>query len=238
MHTPRFFWDHTLTVGNDMILPGDVTHHLLHVLRMKEGDDITLFNGDGSEYRGTIASIDRSKVAVAISASESISRESELTSRLGLGILKRHAMESALTRATELGVSEITPLITSRTNVRNPRGIHWQQVIQSSCEQCGRNRLPVLQEIIPIEDWLAKTESAIKIVANPLSERVLNDLQSDTPSVSMLVGPEGGLSGQEIEGAEAEGFLSITLGKRVLRAETAPAALMSLVQYRWGDINQ
>ena len=238
MHTPRFFWDNTLTVGNDTILPGDVTHHLLHVLRMKEGEDITLFNGDGREYRGTIASIDRSNVAVAISTSKSISRESNLTSRLGLGILKRQAMESAITRATELGVTEITPLITSRTNVRNSRETHWRQVIRSSCEQCGRNRLPVLQEITPIEDWLATTESAIKIVADPLSDRVLNDLQGDTPSVSMLVGPEGGLSSKEVEGAEAEGFVSISLGERVLRAETAPAALMALVQYRWGDISR
>ena len=238
MHTPRFFWDHTLIVGNDITPPSDVTHHLLRVLRMKEGGELTFFNGDGYEYRGTITSINRFKASIAIVSSASISRESRLTSRLGLCILKRHAMESALTRATELGVSEITPLISSRTNIRIPREKHWQQVIQSSCEQCGRNTLPVLKKVSPIENWLATTTGVIKIVANPLSKRMLDNLESDTPSVSMLVGPEGGLSYEEIESAEGEGFLSLSLGKRVLRAETAPATLMSLAQYRWGDISR
>tara|TARA_B100000029_G_C17379193_1_gene889023 strand:- start:304 stop:921 length:618 start_codon:yes stop_codon:yes gene_type:complete len=205
---------------------------------MKEGGELTFFNGDGYEYRGTITSINRFKVSIAIVSSASISRESRLTSRLGLCILKRHAMESALTRATELGVSEITPLISSRTNIRIPREKHWQQVIQSSCEQCGRNTLPVLKKVSPIENWLATTTGVIKIVANPLSKRMLDNLESDTPSVSMLVGPEGGLSYEEIESAEGEGFLSLSLGKRVLRAETAPATLMSLAQYRWGDISR
>ena len=238
MHTPRFFWNHKLIVGNDITLPGDVTHHLLRVLRMKEREELTFFNGDGSEYLGKITSIDRSKVTVAIIYSESISRESKLTSRLGLSILKRHAMESALTRATELGVSEITPLVSSRTNIRIPGEAHWQRVIQSSCEQCGRNTLPVLKKVSPIANWLATTTGNIKIVANPLSKRLLDDLEPDSPSMCILVGPEGGLSCEEIENAEAKGFLSISLGKRVLRAETAPATLMSLAQYRWGDISR
>ena len=238
MHTPRFFWNHKLIVGDDITLPGDVTHHLLRVLRMKEREELTFFNGDGSEYLGKITSIDRSKVTVAIICSELISRESKLTSRLGLSILKRHAMESALTRATELGVSEITPLVSSRTNIRIPGEAHWQRVIQSSCEQCGRNTLPVLNKVSPIANWLATTTGNIKIVANPLSKRLLDDLESDSPSMCILVGPEGGLSCEEIENAEAKGFLSVSLGKRVLRAETAPATLMSLAQYRWGDISR
>jgi len=238
MRSPRFFVKHPLNAGEALQLPQSVSHHMLHVLRMKTGDQATLFNGSGSEFPVTITHIKRSNVSVTIDESESISRESSLTTVLALAVLKNNAMDAALTRATELGVTEIVPVMTDRCSKPRARDEHWQDVIQSSCEQCGRNQLPHLSSMCNLDDWLASAPQGLRLLANPLAADSLKEIASNPTTVSILIGPEGGLASNEIEAAEHAGFTSIALGHRILRAETAPAALLALVQYRWGDFTQ
>ncbi|MAI41262.1 MAG: 16S rRNA (uracil(1498)-N(3))-methyltransferase [Candidatus Azotimanducaceae bacterium] len=237
MRTRRVFLDQELEIEKEFILPANAAHYVLRVLRMKSGEKITLINGDGCEYASSILKTHRSEAVVLIHSKNAVNKESKLISKLGLGILKRHAMESALARATELGVTEITPLITTRTNGLRPRENHWKQVIQSSCEQCGRNRLPRLQKLTALKTWLKTTETNLKLVAHPGSKFRLKEIASKPAAVSILIGPEGGLNIEEIQLALDNGFLGIDLGKRVLRAETVPAALMSIIQFYWGDIS-
>lgn len=236
MHSPRFFVKHPLTTGEVLQLPSSVAHHMLHVLRMQAGHSATLFNGLGGEFLVTIAHIKRSVVTVTIGEFENISRESNLKTILGIAVLKRHAMEAALTRATELGVSEIVPIMTSRCSVRIARQEHWQEVIQSSCEQCGHNQLPQLSETSNLDDWLASPPPPLRLMANPLATSTIKEIDSNPSAVSILIGPEGGLTSAEVDTIEHAGFQSVSLGRRILRAETAPAALLALVQHRWGDL--
>ena len=233
----RFYLDQALEVDKEFVLPVPVSHHAIRVLRMNTGQRMTLFNGDGFEYESKIVKSDRSGATVFIESKNDVDRESKLISRLGLGMLKRKAMESALSRATELGVTEITPLRTSRSNVNRYHQNHWKQVIHSSCEQCGRNQIPRLQKISSVQAWLATTETPMRLVAHPGSKGKLKELTPEPAAVSILVGPEGGLESKEIKLALDYGFLSIDLGRRVLRAETVPAALISIIQYCWGDIS-
>ncbi|RPG49096.1 MAG: 16S rRNA (uracil(1498)-N(3))-methyltransferase [Gammaproteobacteria bacterium TMED1] len=233
----RFYLDQALEVDKEFVLPVPVSHHAIRVLRMNTGQRMTLFNGDGFEYESKIVKSDRSGATVFIESKNDVDRESKLISRLGLGMLKRKAMESALSRATELGVTEITPLRTSRSNVNRYHENHWKQVIHSSCEQCGRNQIPRLQKISSVQAWLATTETPMRLVAHPGSKGKLKELTPEPAAVSILVGPEGGLESKEIKLALDYGFLSIDLGRRVLRAETVPAALISIIQYCWGDIS-
>ena len=233
----RFYLDQALEVDKEFVLPVPVSHHAIRVLRMNTGQRMTLFNGDGFEYESKIVKSDRSGATVFIESKNDVDRESKLISRLGLGMLKRKAMESALSRATELGVTEITPLRTSRSNVTRYHENHWKQVIHSSCEQCGRNQIPRLQKISSVQAWLATTETPMRLVAHPGSKGKLKELTPEPAAVSILVGPEGGLESKEIKLALDYGFLSIDLGRRVLRAETVPAALISIIQYCWGDIS-
>jgi 16S rRNA (uracil1498-N3)-methyltransferase len=235
MRSPRFFVKHPLAAGEALQLPQSVSHHMLHVLRMKTGDQSTLFNGSGSEFPVTITHIKRSNVSVSVDKPECISRESSLNTILALAVLKSNAMDAALTRATELGVSEIVPIVTDRCSRPRARGGHWQEVIQSSCEQCGRNQLPLLSSIRSFDHWLASAPQGLRLLANPLAAGSLKDIASTPSTVSIMIGPEGGLASSEVEAAEHVGFTSIALGRRILRAETAPAALLALVQYRWGD---
>ena len=237
MTARRFYLDYALEVDTEFVLPTPVAHHALHVLRMSTGQNITLFNGDGFEYESKIVKAYRSEAAVFIEAKNKVDRESKLISRMGLGILKRKAMESALSRATELGVTEITPLTTSRSNIMHTRESHWKQVVQSSCEQCGRNQLPRVKKTSSLQAWLATTETPMRLVAHPGSKGRLKDLTSKPAAISILVGPEGGLESEELKLALEYGFFSIDLGKRVLRAETVPAALISIIQFCWGDIS-
>ncbi|MDG2072030.1 MAG: 16S rRNA (uracil(1498)-N(3))-methyltransferase [Pseudomonadales bacterium] len=235
MRSPRFFVKHPLAAGEALQLPQSVSHHMLHVLRMKTGDQATLFNGSGSEFPVTITHIKRSNVSVSVDEPEYISRESSLNTILALAVLKSNAMDAALTRATELGVSEIVPIMTDRCSKPRARDEHWQEVIQSSCEQCGRNQLPLLSSMRSFDDWLASAPQGLRLLANPLAAGSLKDIASTPSTVSIMIGPEGGLASSEVEAAEHVGFTSIAVGHRILRAETAPAALLALVQYRWGD---
>ena len=240
MRIPRIFTEQNLLSGDRVQLEETASHHLSKVLRMQPGRELILFNGAGGEFAATIHEVTKKHVWVSIAEHSVDNRESPLELELAIGISRGERFEWVLQKATELGVSKITPLITERTEVKvtgdRQEKMHerWQQIIISACEQCQRNLLPQLAAPVQISDWLPQVQAALRFV---LHHRDSQRLPADkTPqSVALLIGPEGGLSDREIAHALEQDFNALTLGPRVLRTETAPVAAISLVQYLWGD---
>ncbi len=228
-----------LTVGETVMLPDLAAHHLLHVLRLGHGDALTLFNNQGGEYAAQILQTSRRTVTVQIQAHHSIERESNVSVHLGQVISKGDRMDWLLQKVTELGVSVVTPLMSQRCNVKlDPqrllkRQMHWLGVIASACEQCGRNRLPQLNPVISLAEWVPHTEQATCFVLQP--SMCKTDLaQWEQPRcVRLLVGPEGGLTDHEIALAKQHQYHDLSLGPRVLRTETAGITAVAWCQYQW-----
>lgn len=240
MRITRIYCEATLQAGLSIPLDEPASHHLSRVLRCKAGDSIILFNGDGAEFQATITAIDRKAVTVLVGEESHPTTESPLAIHLGIAVSKGDRFDWVLQKATELGVTAITPLITERTEFKlkgdrqEKKLRHWRQVVVSACEQCGRNKLPELAPPTALPAWLEATDAALKLVLHHRSARTLPG-DSQYPSVALLVGPEGGLSDDEIALAESRQFASLLLGPRVMRTETAPLAAIAVLQSRWGD---
>ncbi len=240
MRVPRIFTTQSLTSFQSVELEEAAAHYLGKVLRMQPGRELVLFNGSGGEFKAQITHINKKQVTVNVGEFTADNRQSPLQLELAIGVSRGERMDWVLQKATELGVTHITPLLTERTEVkltgeRQEKKIqHWQQILISACEQCQRNILPVLREPLMLNDWLESVEAQQKFVLHHRDSRGLPEEQ-EIASVALLIGPEGGLSDKEIEQAVAKEFAPLTLGPRVLRTETAPIAAISLVQYRWGD---
>lgn len=241
MRTPRIFTGQPLQADSEIQLEPGPSQHLARSLRMREGDAVILFDGRGGEYAATISALTRSSVSLVTGVHDTHEVESPLAIHLGISISRGDRMDWVVQKATELGVTRISPLFTERTEVKlrgeraSKKIAHWQQVAISACEQCGRNRVPVVEPLLRLSDWLPLADGELKFVLHHRAEP-----QPEPPappaSASLLVGPEGGLSASEIEGAEAAGFRSLRLGPRVLRTETAPLAALTYLQVRWGDL--
>ena len=240
MRVPRIFTEQSLAPNSQLQLESAPSQHIARALRMGPGDSLILFDGSGGEYPATIQSVDKKSVSVSTAELHDHSVESALRVELGIAVSRGERMDWVVQKATELGVHAITPLFTERTEVKlkGDRAAkklrHWQQVAISACEQCGRNRLPLIKEFAAIGEWLSDTEAQRKFV---LHHRNNARADGDAPeSVALLIGPEGGLSEGEIEAAQAQGFEALQLGPRVLRTETAPLAALAILQARWGDM--
>lgn len=242
MRCPRIYTPQKLTANSTIPLDAEAAHHVARVLRMRCGDALTLFNGDGSEYAATIASADKKSVQVAIGNVSSTDRESPLAIHLGIAISKGERMDWVIQKAVELGVTEITPLQTERVEVRlnNEREekklSHWQAVAISACEQSQRNRIPVIHAPQSLSNWLDSIQADAKFVLHHRSDIALESYATPPKSVALLIGPEGGLSESEIKVAEKKDFSPLRLGPRVMRTETAPIAAISVLQFLWGDL--
>jgi 16S rRNA (uracil1498-N3)-methyltransferase len=242
MRNPRIFTEQTPMTGATLALDERASHYLARVLRCQAGQAITLFNGDNSEYAATIQTVDKRGVTVAIHEAVTADRESPLQIHLGIAISKGDRMDMVMQKAVELGVSEITPLISERVEVRlqgeraDKKLQHWRGIIIGACEQCARNRIPRLNAIASLHDWIGSAKADNKFVLHHRSETSLGAMIKPQ-SVALLIGPEGGLSEAEIASAERTGFTSLRLGPRVLRTETAPLVAISLLQYAFGDLN-
>lgn len=235
---PRFHCSVPLSAGVSLALPAGAARHV-QVLRMQPGDAITLFDGAGGEYAATVERMGRSDVAVAVGAHLPVEREAPRAVHLAVGMPANERMDWLVEKATELGVASIQPLATAHGVLRlsgeraEKKRAHWEAIAVAACEQCGRNRVPVIHPVQSFTGWLETNEaSAVRLVLS-LAEgtRSLADtLQApNDQGVTVLSGPEGGLSSTEEQQAIARGFAPITLGARVLRAETAAlAALVSL----------
>lgn len=241
MRIPRIFHDGDLTVGQTIELAGAASQHICRVLRLEIDAEIRLFNGKGKCVSAILQSTSAKAALAKIQAEVSELTESPLRIHLGLGISKGDRMDYAIQKAIEVGVHTITPLITERTVVRldekrtAKKLNHWQSIILSACEQCGRSYLPELNQISPITRWL-NHHSQCKIVFDADSEQVLSQLEP-AEEVSILIGPEGGLANNELSQATSHEFHSIRLGPRILRTETAVVSTCSALQVLWGDFS-
>lgn len=238
---PRFHCPVPLAAGATLDLPPGAARHV-QVLRMQPGDALTLFNGSGGEYAATVERMGRSDVSVTVGAYAPAEREAMRAVHLAVGMPANERMDWLVEKATELGVASIQPLATAHGVLRlsgeraEKKRAHWEAIAIAACEQCGRNRVPVIHPVRPFSSLSAWTgvagNEALRLVLS-LAEgtRRLADATASVPagrSVLVLSGPEGGLSAAEEQEALACGFAPVTLGPRVLRAETA--ALAALVQ--------
>lgn len=241
---PRIFCKLALSSGLRLDLPSAAARHV-QVLRLQPGDTITLFNGglDGTvqpagEYDAVITRMGRSEVEVEVGAFHAIEREAPREVHLAMGMPANERMDWLVEKATELGAASIQPLQTERSVLRltGERALkkwaHWQGVAIAACEQCGRNRLPTIHPVATLPAWLAQTHAdhryllSLQPGSKPL-QHALGD--PDSGPVVFLSGPEGGLSRAEEEAALAHGFAPVSLGSRILRAETASLAALSLL---------
>lgn len=208
---------------------------------MKEGAELILFNGLGGQYAGVIDQLAKKQLTIKVGDKQEGNKQSPLAIHLGIAISKGDRMDWVMQKATEMGISQITPLYTERTEVKlkadraKKKTDHWQQIIISACEQSGRNQLMELQQPLSLSEWLMSAQAEKKFVLHHRSEEGLSKLQKPA-SVALLIGPEGGLSRDEISQAQRHDFSALTLGPRVLRTETAPIAAASILQFLWGDI--
>jgi 16S rRNA (uracil1498-N3)-methyltransferase len=231
---PRFHCPVPLASGQLLDLPPGAARHV-QVLRLQPGAQITLFNGEGGDFEATIEQMGRSDVRVQVGAHDTVEREARHRITLALGVPANERMDWLVEKATELGAAAIQPLLTERTVLRlsgeraAKRVAHWQAIAIAACEQCGRNRVPVIHPAQDLREWLqrlpAASDAARLMLALRAEARSLPEA-FETP-VTVLSGPEGGLAPGEEDAAIHAGFRPVTLGPRVLRAETAPLALLS-----------
>ncbi|PIE38069.1 MAG: 16S rRNA (uracil(1498)-N(3))-methyltransferase [Gammaproteobacteria bacterium] len=240
MSIPRFYSSKALCGDSPLVLDDKVSAHIARVLRMRVGEEVILFDGNGGDCGAKIIEIHKKAVIVQVGKRNHQERESPLAVHLGIGMSRGERMDFVIQKATELGVSEITPLATERCGLKlkgerqDKKRRHWQGVAISACEQCGRNRVPEIHDPVNLESWLALTNAELKLVLHHRASALPSDVQPS--SLALLIGPEGGLSEAEIEHARDRGFAPLTLGPRVLRTETAPLAALAIVQSVWGDM--
>ena len=234
--TPRFYVDEPLRADTPMALPAGAARHA-QVLRLQPGDAITLFDGSGAEWDARITQIARSAVNAQIGSRREVERELPLHVTLALGVPANERMDALVEKATELGVAAIQPLMCERSVLRlageraQKKVAHWQAVAIAACEQSGRARVPRVAPVLPLATWLPNVASAVSSTRWLLSLRdaagIAVPLGDVAASIIALSGPEGGLTADEEDAARATGFTPISLGPRVLRADTAPLALLA-----------
>jgi 16S rRNA (uracil1498-N3)-methyltransferase len=233
-----------LETGQLIELDAQAAVHLSKVLRLKSGDAVVLFNGEGGEFQACIEALERRSVRVRVGAFVARELESPLDLVLAQGISRGERMDYTVQKAVELGVSRIIPVDTERTgvNLKGDRQIkrrdHWQAVVNSACEQSGRNRVPVVEEVLGLAQWLGQAPEGFKLVLHHRATQGLSEGQQPQGRIILLIGPEGGLSEHEIELAQGVGFQPLCLGPRVMRTETASVAALSVLQWLWGDFSQ
>ena len=243
MRVIRLFIDAPLVAGSEISLPADAAHHLVSVLRAKPGQALALFNNTGIEAQAQLVAVDKRKAVACLDDVRSVDLESPLAVQLAIGISRGERFEHVLQKSTELGVARITPLWCERTEVRLPpdrlekKQQHWQKILESACEQCGRNRVPQLDAPVSLPDLLTHATAPYRLVLQPGGDRLPFGGLPKPTALLLLVGPEGGLSDAEVDQALAAGYRSWTLGPRILRTETAPLAALSVLQYLWGDFS-
>jgi 16S rRNA (uracil1498-N3)-methyltransferase len=258
MRLTRVYVQAALTPGNMVELPPDTASHLAKVLRARSGDELILFNGDGREFTGAIDAVRGSRVSASVGDSRPVDRESPLSITLVQCVPRGDRMDFIVQKATELGVARIVPVLSQRSVVRldadqaDSKAVHWRAVAVSACEQCGRNRLPIIEAARPLLNYLGESassagprlvfepESALPHLA-PLDTGVAApDTGSAAPvalaDAEIAIGPEGGFAANELEAFRVAGFSQVGLGPRILRTETAAIAAVVWLQARFGDM--
>jgi 16S rRNA (uracil1498-N3)-methyltransferase len=239
---PRFYCPFPLAPGATVELPAEAAHHAAKVLRMGQGDAIVLFDGRGGEWTGRLARVGKT-VTVALESFDETEREPPIALTLVQGLAAADKMDWIVQKAVELGVAAIQPVAARRSVIRlsgermERRVAHWQAVAIAACEQCRRNRVPVVSPLLDLPQFLgqAAAQNAIRLVLAPAAGERLADLPKPAGPVMFLVGPEGGFEETELAAARLAGFSAVSLGPRVLRTETAGIAALAAMMALWGD---
>ena len=238
---PRFYVDFALSPDSVVELPDNVVRHL-NVLRVKNTEEIVLFNGNGKSYPALPEVLEKRRASVRILREEAADNESPLNITLVQAVSAAERMDFTLQKSVELGVAEIRPVISERCVVRlsgeraEKRVVRWQEIVVSACEQSGRNIVP---KVLPLTTYAQALQQlpqeTTKLLMSLNRAQKLSDVRPQSGKVVFMVGPEGGWTEKEEQQAFDAGFQSVTLGKRVLRTETASLAAIAAMQTLWGD---
>ncbi|HEZ0936040.1 TPA: 16S rRNA (uracil(1498)-N(3))-methyltransferase [Neisseria meningitidis] len=238
---PRFYLPENLSVGQTVALPDNIVRHL-NVLRVRPNENITLFNGKGKAHAAQLTVLEKRRAEAEILHEDTTDNESPLNITLIQSISSGERMDFTLQKSVELGVTAIQPVISERCIVRldgeraAKRLARWQEIVISACEQSGRNTVPPVLPIIGYREALDKMPSeSTKLIMSINRARKLADIRQPSGAIVFMVGPEGGWTEQEEQQAFEAGFQAVTLGKRILRTETAPLAALAAMQTLWGD---
>jgi 16S rRNA (uracil1498-N3)-methyltransferase len=244
MANPRIYQASIFTLLETVKLSDDAFGHLIRVLRLKEGDQVVVFNGDEAfQYQAKLINVSKKQAYAEILTKDVVDNESPLNIHLGQGISRGDRMDFTLQKSVELGVNTITPLFTERCGVKlnaerlEKKRQQWQKIVISACEQSGRARVPVVAQPMLLVDWLKQETSALKINLHPKAQHSIMSLPMENTRVRLLIGPEGGLSDEEISQANENDFVDVLLGPRVLRTETAALTAITALQCRFGDLH-
>jgi len=240
---PRFFHPHPLSLGAIVELPDHVAHHVA-VLRLAAGDTITLFNGEGGEFTASLREIAKKRALVEVKAFTAREAELPYAITLAQALPEAAKMDEIVQKAVELGAAGIQPLAAQRCVVKLSREragkklAHWQGIIESAAEQCGRNRIAHLAEPADFTSWITQHDLHRRILLSPRAEQSLSDWARHHPpqAVTFLIGPEGGFSDKEEDLAMKHGTLALSMGGRVLRTETAGMAALAALNAVWGEM--
>lgn len=245
----RSYIDTPLSAGGTVTLPSKTFHHLFRVMRCRDGEPIIAFNGDGFDYYGTLQQTDKKQAVIHVEKRQENTNESPLHTTLLQGLSKGDRMDTAIQKAVELGVNTIYPIDTEFSTIKldakrlQKKHEHWQAIIISACEQSERATLPTLHPLQRLDEVLPQLHCDYGLFLHPYTDNVGQDIAQNVGDnvvqnikrVAILIGPEGGLSDNDIRQARAAGFAAKQLGKRILRTETATVSALTLVQYLWGD---
>ena len=240
----RLYVADKLAPGAELRLGEEAGRYLGRVLRLRAGDSVNLFNGDDGEWSATISAFRRDRVTVAVHEFVENAAEPSLHIHLVQGVSRGERMDFVVQKATELGISRITPVLTDHGVVKldskraGKRQLHWQRVAESACEQSGRISPPRVDEPMPLNDWLGtpRDGSSTDLVLSPVAGQPLTSIGKPDDGLCLLIGPEGGFSEREYDDAGLAGFEAVTLGPRILRTETAAVAAIAIAQGLWGDL--
>lgn len=244
MRLTRVYVDTPVNTGKRLVVEGSAANHITRVLRLRNGDALTVFDGSGAEFGARIEEFRKDAVIVCVDEQRTVDRESPLSLTLAQGISRGERMDWIIQKATELGATRIVPVFTQRSVVRlddkqaERKLQHWRAITIAACEQCGRNRLPELVTPVDFFDVLPETftPNSTRLLLSPHAELRIDDLRELHGGVTVLIGPEGGLDDVEQEAAMAAGFKSVRMGPRVLRTETAAIAALTILQRYFGDL--
>ncbi|MGV0084130.1 16S rRNA (uracil(1498)-N(3))-methyltransferase [Rahnella aceris] len=242
MRIPRIYHPENLTAHSEIALSEDAANHVGRVLRMQPGQAIQLFDGSNQVFEASITQVDKKSVRVSLSQGVLADNESPLNLHLGQVISRGEKMEFTIQKSIELGVNTITPLFSERCGVKldgerlEKKLQQWQKIAIAACEQCGRNRIPEIRPAMQLEAWCAEQDDSLKLNLHPRASHSINTLPLPVSHVRLLIGPEGGLSAEEIAMTSGYGFTDILLGPRVLRTETTALTAITALQVRFGDL--
>ncbi|KKB63035.1 16S rRNA methyltransferase [Robbsia andropogonis] len=257
MSSPRFFVDLPLSTGTSLTLPAETVRHL-QVLRLREGDLLTVFNGDGNAYDARLDALEKRSAHATVLTATVNAAAAEPPYRIDLvqGVASNEKMDWLIEKAVELGVDTITPILAHRSVVKlqgerlERRHAHWEALVRAACEQCGRNVIPTVRVPQPFDRWLEATTrntaetsgsqegalTPLRWLLSPRAATTFAELPITPPAapIQLWIGPEGGWSMEEEAAARAAGVTALSLGPRVLRTETAGMAVLAALAGRWG----